>query len=58
MYSEIMQNLVDSVNEFINKSAKVDYSFTLEDRQALERLILVLTNHMKILDDYELNKNK
>lgn len=58
MYSEIMQNLVDSVNEFINKSAKVDYSFTLEDRQALERLILVLTNHMKILDDYELGKNK
>ncbi len=55
-YSPIFIDLKEKIEEYIEKSSKKEYRFSIEEQYELERLIRILNNQADILIKYEIDK--
>ena len=56
--SPVANELIIAINNFKEESSKTGYRFTIEEQIRLEREITILQNHINLLIDYELKKEK
>lgn len=56
--SPVANELIIAIDNFKEESNKTSYRFTTEEQIRLEREIAILQNHINLLVDYELKKDK
>lgn len=56
--SSVANELIIAIDNFKEESSKTSYRFTTEEQIRLEREIAILQNHINLLIDYELKKDK
>jgi len=56
--SPVANELIIAIDNFKEESSKTSYRFTTEEQIRLEKEIAILQNHINLLIDYELKKEK
>jgi len=56
--SSVANDLIIAIDNFKEESIKTSCKITIEDLTILEREIAILQNHINLLIDYELKKEK
>ena len=56
--SETALELILAIDKYMEKSVKTNYILTLEEQLELQRKLNTLNNHINLLVDYEVKRNK